>query len=300
MSAVRYMLDDEHTRLPSKDGDSNRYIFGEMSGHNVVIGFLPEGSQGIGAAATVATEMRRTFPSIRLRLLVGIGRGVPSHTNDIRLGDVVVGMPSGVHGGVVQYDLGKETTTGFRRKGFLTAPPKNWRDAIVEMKSDHRVKGNRISEFLSEMIHRYPRLEAYRPPARENDILFPPDTTHVPDQTTCEKCDKTRVIERTARWSDDPVIFYGLIASGDRVMKNAKTRDKISGDAGGALCFDTEAAGLVNDFQCIVVRGIADYADSHKNDDWHASGAAAAAGCAKELLTYMVPIFGTSTPEDTV
>ncbi|KIX10312.1 uncharacterized protein Z518_01394 [Rhinocladiella mackenziei CBS 650.93] len=293
MSAVRYMLDDEHARLPSKAGDSNRYIFGEMSGHNVVIGFLPEGSQGIGTAATVATDMRRTFPTCRLRLLVGIGGGVPSHTNDVRLGDVVVGMPSGTHGGVVQYDLVKETITGFEQKGSLDAPPKSWRDAVVEMKSDHRVKKNRISEFLSEMVHRYPQLSTYRPPASEKDILFLPDNVHVSGQMTCKECDKGRVVERTTRHSDSPTIFYGLIASGNRVMENAKTRDRVSNDAGGVLCFEMEAAGLVNDFQCIVVRGIADYADSHKNDDWRAYGAAVAAGCAKELLTYMVPVIET-------
>jgi nucleoside phosphorylase len=48
-----------------------------------------------------------------------------------------------------------------------------------------------------------------------------------------------------------------------------------------------EAAGLMNDFRCIVIRGISDYADSHKNDIWHPYAAAAAAGLAKELLSYL-------------
>jgi nucleoside phosphorylase len=292
MSAVRYMLDVEHAKLPSKEGDLNRYIIGEMSGHNVVVGFLPVGTQGIGAAATVCTDMRRTFPNATLRLLVGIGGGVPSATNDVRLGDVVVGIPSGIHGGVVQYNLGKETTTGFERKGFLQAPPRHWRDAIVEMNSDHRVKKNRISEYLSEMIHQNPALTAYSCPASETDILFSPDSTHIRGQPTCDQCDHGRVVERTARPSGGPIIHYGLIASGDKVMKNAEMRDEISKDLGGVLCFEMEAAGLMNDFQCIVIRGISDYSDSHKNDNWHAYGAATAAGCAKELLTYIEPIVG--------
>lgn len=33
----------------------------------------------------------------------------------------------------------------------------------------------------------------------------------------------------------------------------------------GALCFKMEAAGLIADFPCLVVRSICDYADSHKN-----------------------------------
>ena len=123
MNAVRYMLDEEHDELPEKDGDPNKYIFGRMSELNVVIGYLPQGPQGIGAAATVATHMKRSFPSARPRLLVGIGGGIPSATQDIRLGDVVVGIPHGEHGGVVQYDLGKETVTDFVRKGHLDKPP---------------------------------------------------------------------------------------------------------------------------------------------------------------------------------
>lgn len=48
----------------------------------------------------------------------------------------------------------------------------------------------------------------------------------------------------------------------------------------------------MNDFQCIVVRGIAHYCDGHKNDVFHGYAAATAAGCGKELLTYMKPIAG--------
>lgn len=133
MSAARYMLDEEHARLSSPVGDPNRYFCGRMSGHNVVIGYLPHGSQGVGAAATVAAHMKQTFPQATLRLLVGIGDGVPSDRNDVRLGDVVVGMPDSIHGGVIQYDLGKDTVTGFERKGFLSPPPDEWRYAVVEM-----------------------------------------------------------------------------------------------------------------------------------------------------------------------
>jgi hypothetical protein len=46
-------------------------------------------------------------------------------------------------------------------------------------------------------------------------------------------------------------------------MKNAE----ISIDSGGVLCFEMEVAGLMHDFQYIVIRGITDYVDSHKIDD---------------------------------
>ena len=75
------------------------------------------GHNGIGAAATVVTDIRRTSPSAQLLLLVYIVDDVPSDTNNIRPGDVALGMQLKTHGGVVQYNLSKETTKGFERNG---------------------------------------------------------------------------------------------------------------------------------------------------------------------------------------
>lgn len=51
------------------------------------------------------------------------------------------------------------------------------------------------------------------------------------------------------------------------------------------MCFEMEAAGLMNNFPCLVIRGICDYADSHKNKKWQIYAAATAAACAKEILS---------------
>lgn len=290
MSAARYMLDETHTRLPKERGDPNHYILGQVNGHHVVIGSLPAGYQGTVSAATVATHMGRTFPSITLRLLVGIGGGVPSRKVDIRLGDVAVSMPAGTYGGVVGYDLGKQTPDGFERKGFLCPPPTEWLGALTIMKSDHRTMPNKVSTYISQMLAKYPKLTVYRRPPAEEDVLFSADYNHVDYNDTCENCDRSKAVARPAR--DPPtesLIHYGLIASGNRVMKDATERDKISQDSKGAICFEMEAGGLMNDFHCVVIRGISDYADSHKNDDWHAYAAASAAALAKELLSYMDP-----------
>jgi ankyrin repeat protein/nucleoside phosphorylase len=288
MSAVRYMLDNEHPRLPIKQGDLNLYVLGELSGHNVVIACLP-GTQGKGAAAIVANNMQRTFPSIKWRLLVGIGGGVPSPTHDIRLGDIVVSMPDGLFGGVVQYDLGKDVEDGFTLKGFLWPPPPILRSAVEMMRSDHLTKSNKANTFLSEMLQKWPGLADYQRPPADSDVLFQTDYPHVPDQATCRKCEKAQIVDRLARGSDNPKIHYGLIASGDRVMRSAMKRNKTGRDIGDILCFEMEAAGIMTEFPCIVIRGISDYADSHKNDKWQHYAAAAAAGCAKELLSYLDP-----------
>lgn len=283
------MLDKEHRRLPRKPGDSTLYILGELSGHNVVLASLP-GSQGKGAAAAIAKDMNRSFPSIELRLMVGIGGGVPNEKNDIRLGDVVISMPDGQHGGVVQYDLGSQVENDFIIKGFLWPPPGILRSAVGIMRSDHRVSPNKISEFLSAMFQRSDDLRiSYQRPPEESDELFEFGYRHVSDKFTCEECDKTKVVQRDLR-GPTPKIHYGLIASGDTVMRSATNAAEIDGRvAGNILCFEMEAAGIMTEYSCIVIRGISDYAESHKNDLWQRYAAAAAAGCAKELLSYLDP-----------
>lgn len=295
MSAVRYMLDDEHSPLPLDEHDPNRYVLGELSGHNVVISSLPEGSQGTNSAAAVAIHLARSFSNLKLRLLVGIGGGVPTQEVDIRLGDVVISTPSGTSGGVVEYDLGKQNPDSFERKGFLCPPPPQWRSIVTMMRSEHRTQPNKIKTYISEMILQSPALSDYRWPGAESDTLFSAEYEHANKDRICLACDKSRTINRNKRKNpDQPHIFFGIIASGNRVLKHARERDRISRDAGGAICFEMEAAGLMNHFPCIVIRGICDYADSHKNDAWHAYAAATAAACCKEMLTFTEPIYDGS------
>ncbi|GJN78761.1 hypothetical protein PLIIFM63780_002270 [Purpureocillium lilacinum] len=117
-----------------------------------------------------------------------------------------------------------------------------------------------------------------------NDRLFQAEYEHVNSDSGCEQCDRTRAVHRDARDDTDPVIHYGNIASGNQVVKNANMRDRLSKDL-GVLCFEMEAAGLMQDFPCLVIRGICDYADSHKNKAWQGYAAAAAAAFARELLS---------------
>ncbi|KAH7123435.1 hypothetical protein B0J13DRAFT_612182, partial [Dactylonectria estremocensis] len=297
MSAVRYMLDHEHPRLPPRQGDSNMYVLGELSGHNVALACLP-GNQGKGAAAIVATNMACTFPSIKWQFLLGIGGGMPSARHDIRLGDVVISMPEGQYGGVVQYDLGKDTVDNFQLKGFLSPPPTMLRSAVELMRSDHWMAENKVEEFLLQMLQKGPRLSAYQRPPAGHDVLFDADYPHVATSSTCENCDRTRIISRLHRQFAGPEVHYGLIASGDRVMRSAAKRNATTANIGDILCFEMEAAGIATEFPCIVIRGISDYADSHKNDTWQHYAAAAAAASAKELLSYITPAepFSDATP----
>lgn len=92
-------------------------------------------------------------------------------------------------------------------------------------------------------------------------------------------------MKREVRDSQDPEIHYGLIASGNTLVKDAAVRDSILKEIGDeCICFEMEAAGLMNSFPCLVIRGICDYTDSHKNDRWQRYAVAAAAAYGKEFL----------------
>jgi nucleoside phosphorylase len=286
MAAAAAMLDDRHHELPARSNDDNAYILGRIYGHNVAIACLPLGVYGTTAATKVATQMQSTFKSIRFFLMVGIGGGVPSRTTDIRLGDVVVSKPTRDSGGVIQYDYGKTVAGGrFERTGILNKPPPVLLTAVSKLQAEHGLKPSRIADLLLEAVARNPGMKekfAYR--GELQDILFDSEYDHPDSENTCNKCDTRRLITRPARASHDPVIHYGLIASGNQVMKHGSSRDNLARDL-DVLCFEMEAAGLMDNFPCLVIRGICDYSDSHKNKQWQNYAAATAAAYGKELLS---------------
>ncbi|KAL2843938.1 hypothetical protein BJY01DRAFT_248401 [Aspergillus pseudoustus] len=286
MAAARAMLDQEHPSLPQDfKTDNNNYILGRIGSHNVVLACLPSGVSGTTSAAIVANRMRSTFQNLRFGLMVGIGGAAPSEMDDIRLGDVVVGVPHGRWSGVVQYDFGKTIEEGkLRITSALNRAPDILLTAVSKLTSQHFLLGHKIELYLQKMIEQYPRLKTdFSHPGAKNDVLYQTNYSHASKSRECSSCDGTRTVLRKARHSNEPVIHYGLIASGNQVMKDAVTRDRLKQDL-DILCFEMEAAGLVDDFPCLVIRGISDYADSHKNDQWRYYAAATAAAYAKELL----------------
>ncbi|KIL86291.1 hypothetical protein FAVG1_10689 [Fusarium avenaceum] len=287
MAAAKGMLERVHSNASQQDpADHNSYILGEIWGHNVVVACLPLGIYGTTSAATVANNMLRTFKSIRFGLMVGIGGGVPSVENDIRLGDIVVSKPTGTNGGIIQYDRGKTLQQdGFYHTGSLNTPPQVILTALSRLQAEHFTEDSRVSAFLVDLPHKM--RERFSHPGLSNDSLFKAHYLHVGSHSTCLECDHTQTVKRGDRDNVDPVIHYGVIASGNQVIKDAELRDRL-GQKFGALCLEMEAAGLQN-FPSIVIRGICDYADSHKNKRWQFYAAATAAAFAKELLSIIPP-----------
>ncbi|KAH7128722.1 kinesin light chain [Dendryphion nanum] len=285
LAAAQEVLDEEHKdQEPGfADNDENVYSLGSIGGHNVVIACLPAGRIGNNPAAAVATQMRATFKGIQFGLMVGIGGGVPSVEANIWLGDVVVSQPHQTASGVIQYDSGKTTLDGFQRTGSLNSPPQILLGAVAKVQANELRGRSRLSEHISklECNSRFQRQTA------GPDILFQATYDHEGGQT-CDMCRSNRQESRQPR-DNEVVVHYGTIASGNQVIKDGRMRDKLSKELGGVLCFEMEAAGLMNSFSCLVIRGICDYADSHKNKRWQPYAAGTAAAYAKEVLLAIPP-----------
>jgi nucleoside phosphorylase len=298
MAAAVGMLDEHHNPLQQDPYDHNTYTLGRIGGHNIAIACLPAGVTGTISAAKVATQMLSSFKGLKFGLMVGIGGGVPSEDNDIRLGDVVVSKPTDTFGGVIQYDFGKTVQDGhFKRTGSLNRPPDVLLTALANLQARHMREGHRLVEHLADMTRRYPRMAAqFACPGAQHDLLYEAEYDHPEGNTTCSQCDSSRLMDREPRLSADSVIYYGSIASGDQVMRHGATRDRLRKEL-DVLCFEMEAAGLMDSFPCLVIRGICDYADSHKNKHWQSYAAANAAAYAKDLLCHIPgnQVFGTQT-----
>ncbi|KAL2140204.1 hypothetical protein VTI28DRAFT_4090 [Corynascus sepedonium] len=289
--AARAFLDVEHDGpCQVAQHDNNSYVLGTIGNHNVVIAVLPDAEYGIASAAAVARDMLHSFPNLRIGLMVGIGGGAPSRMRDVRLGDVVVSSRVGGQGSVFQYDYGKTIQNqSFQETAFLDQPPMVLRTAISKLKSTYEMDGHKLVDDVDRALKKIKKRKKYTRPPLESDRLYRSDIVHPAHSNdgcdvTCGN-DGTNLVIRGERdeEEDDPAIHYGLIASGNQLMKDALIRDKLADDR-GVLCFEMEAAGLMNHFPCLVIRGICDYSDSHKNKEWQGFAAMMAAAYARDLL----------------
>ncbi|KAI8630397.1 purine and uridine phosphorylase [Xylariaceae sp. FL1651] len=294
--AAQCFLDEEYDRPAYvSPNDNNDYTLGRVGAHRVVIAVLPGCEYGTTSAACVARDMLHSFPNVRIGLMVGIGGGVPTPKHDIRLGDIVVSRTGGDNGGVFQYDFGKTIQDqSFQATAFLNQPPPLLRAAVGGLEAQYRRSGHQLEAAISTVLEREPRLRRkYSRPDPSTDRLYTAETVHGGGTccTAAASCSKeSNVVTREPRteYEDNPAIHYGLIASANQLMKDATIRDLLSLEK-DVLCFEMEAAGLMNHFPCLVIRGICDYSDTHKNDEWQGYAAMTAAAYAKDLLLRIPP-----------
>ncbi|CAH0050650.1 unnamed protein product [Clonostachys solani] len=270
--------DDDGPDYEKAPGDPNAYSTGSIGKHNVVLARMPD--MGKVSSATVAVHCRVSFPNIKLALVVGICGAVPfipKSNIDIYLGDVIVSR------GIVQYDLGHRLPGQFIRKDTVSEdlgrPSGEIRSFLAKREGIRGRKGLRTKtiSYLNSLRNE-PELEAEYPGV-QYDKLFKAMYRHVSDGNRCEECGCSGELVVRARHSQDipqPAIHFGLIASGDAVMKCGVERDDISKQE-GVVGFEMEGAGVWDTFPCMVIKGACDYADSHKTKVWQRYAAATAA-----------------------
>lgn len=279
--------DDGHT-YGKAAGDPNVYTTGYIGRHNVVLALLP--GMGKAQAASAAGSFRVSFPNIKLALLVGICGavpGIPGSETEVVLGDVMISD------GIVQCDFGRQFPGRFERKDKLLDVPGRPNAEIRGVLA--KLKGGRTRRSLMDKTAKHlkalqaiPTLQAQYP-GKDKDRLFEPTYQHADPEKPCEKCGCDGPVVRSRALSKDetplPTIHFGLIASGDMVMKSGEDRDGIA-ERDNVIAFEMEAAGLWDAFPCVVIKSACDYADSHKSKVWQSYAAAAAAACSKSFLGY--------------
>ncbi|KAM6510067.1 hypothetical protein FALCPG4_017696 [Fusarium falciforme] len=294
--AALHMLDNRHRgRFPVSRGDDYVFQAGDINGHNIIIATLPESQEyGTGSAAALASQVKKFFPNLWFGLLVGIAAGLPNLDRvpplDIRLGDVLVGLPEGESAGLIAYELGKETANGFQllRLGRVLANTETVvRSAIGSIKM---IALNDVDEFLPlyETIKdkQHPR-GTFQDPGQEKDVLYSADsdgTFHIVTRDERPANNRTRV-------------WYGPIGSGDKLVKNTERRNELR-DKYNIIGLEMEAAGTMNRIPVGVIRGVCDYGDEHKNKDWQPYAAAMAAAYSKAVLYHLGPGNAVSKQSD--
>ncbi|KAK4951246.1 hypothetical protein LTR10_010219 [Elasticomyces elasticus] len=293
-AAGESMFDEEHDEpedFEQNASDINAYSWGGMGKHNVVIASLPSAEYGTNAAATVAQALRSSLPHIRMGLLVGTGAGIPGERcgpdnkpelrRHIQLGDVAVSLPESGTGGVVQFDLvaikESDGSVVVEQRGWLNSSPQAVRTALTALRAKHERMGVTFESIIEGALTRYGNMtKTYcHPELNEPPEARRPDIYHMRDGT--------RIMREPRK---NPSIHYGVVASSNKLVKSARARDGIMDELEGIdpICIEMEAAGLMNIFPCLVVRGICNYADEHKNDDWQKYAAMVAAAYAKDYL----------------
>ncbi|OJJ67288.1 hypothetical protein ASPBRDRAFT_135777, partial [Aspergillus brasiliensis CBS 101740] len=275
------MFDEIHdsTHLVRGRDDKNSYDIGRIGNHLVVMNCPASNINGQPHAGSIASDMRSTFPGIRFMLLVGTGGGAPSHKQDVRLGDVVLGAQ------VIPYQKREMTIDGHEIISRIATPPAILHSAMTRLESKLR-QGLSLHEKIQEIGT--PPL-----PRPAKDRLYSTHYTHCASHCDCLSA-KVRALSsiclRSSRDGRDLVkVHQGAIGSASAAMKDVSSRDEYA-ESLGILCYEMEAITMMETISCLTVCGISDYCDGHDYDGWHAYASLSAAVCTKELLHSIVDV----------
>lgn len=245
-------------------GDANAYTLGVIGEHNIVLVHL--GGMGTIRAAYATGHFKMSFPNIKLVLIVGICGGIPyaSANEEIVLGDVVISKA------LINYDFGRQYPQGFKRKtdvlDTLSQPSEKILALLAKLELRQHVQSMqaRTATFLQTLQQKN---SAAKYPGVENDILYHSSYNHqhhLPNNCDeCSKGDETceaaikmecedlgcesrmRVTrERLVNVSSiRPTIHFGIMGSGDTVMKSGYHRDVLA-QKEEIVAIEMEGAGV--------------------------------------------------------
>lgn len=276
LAAMRLMLDSELKTPSLHPIDKNAYTCGKVEGHNVVLVNLPLGTTGNVSAANVVNQLVVSFPHIRVALLVGIGGGIPPEGDatedqpDIRLGDVIVGYKGHEAPAVIHIDSVR-TRNGKLKSRHLRSPDQRILNHLEKLRAS-------ITSGVAGFVNSLATFTQHRNKAFRDRYSRP----NLPDENLPVR-------------NEDFKVYFGTIASSEKVISDRQTRDRIR-DEHGAICIEMEAVGVLGTLGCLVIRGISDFADGNKDDKWQAYSASTAAVVARELLSLMEPIVLDNLP----
>jgi len=304
-------------------GDPNSYTLGRIGRHHVVLVYMPGMGKGSSAsvAASFRSSFPSVRLDLVVGICGGVPFVGSSHAEEILLGDVIISTgviqfdfgrqfsDRIVRKDTLQDNLGRPNS---EIRSFLNKM-QGWR-ARTELR-------RRLCEYVAEVCGKE-GFEGRRHPALDEDKLYRAAYRHkhqdltvcsicaqcVNDgDTTCEiaphatcaqlQCDDSQLVARkrieqaqksslTTDQAEDaskPAIHFGLVASGDVVMKSASHRDRLAAEE-SVIAIEMEGAGVWDNFPTVIIKGVCDYADSHKNKKWRPYAAVTAAACAKALL----------------
>ncbi|KAL8284636.1 hypothetical protein RB600_009179 [Gaeumannomyces tritici] len=312
--AIELLFDEfyENRTYGRSSDDDNTYTTGRIGRHSVVLVVLPK--MGVAAAVSASIGLRTSFANVKLALLVGICGGLPSiGGQDAFLGDVIICTS------IFNYDFGRSYTTEFVPKTSVEDSLNHANDHIRSLvNSFQRMRIRR--ELQTNATKNLSRLQngakqhgdaSYEHPKDSTDKIYSADYEHRhrDKDNPCAKCDavpaafcpaaaemmctqlgceEAHIAPRMSRKEKRPAglvpqIFLGRVASGNAVMKSGLLRDGFA-NRHDVIAFEMEGAGAWEKIPCVVVKGICDYADSHKNKHWQNFAAATAASVAVAIL----------------
>ena len=263
LAAVTAVLRQARPVVDGPPGDPNLYLAGELPSrdpgavHHVVTTVLPH--DGNRSAAVVATDVLRSFPTIRCVIFSGIAGGVPVSPGpggDVRLGDVLVAVD-----GIVDYDHTWTVNGEEQVRRHLQGLSVDMLRAAQELRAAYPDPGVPLQRELD----------------RVTDPRF------------------ARPGERAAsRGPGVPGVHFGAIGSAERLLRDAARRDQLARRY-GIRGVEMEASGLavganLRGVPWFVVRGVADYCDDRKNDVWDDYASLASAAFVAVLLRHCRPL----------